>query len=108
MMEASNVVSHIEAESFDTFQKYLTHHYQLYCEEQQIPFSPEGLITFLIDHAVISSASIKKYTVKHEFDTLYPINKHHKTKTVETLARRFNISERSVWSILKSQALPKE
>jgi len=88
---------------FDSFQEHLYHEYVRYCHHQLRTPSLPGLITYLIDRDLLSKKIIKKYTIQKEFQNLYPVFKHHKTKTVLALADRFNISERSVWSSIKNQ-----
>ena len=85
----------------DKFQEHLYASYISYCELHDISSSIPGFITFLIDHDLIPSTQIKRYTILKEFKTLFPKKQNHKTKTVHELAHRFNISERAVWSILK-------
>lgn len=88
---------------YDVFQERLCQNYINYCEFHNAEENLDGLITYLIDQELISNVAIKRYTIKKEFEELYPLNKHHKTQTVHTLASKFNISTRSVWSILKRE-----
>lgn len=85
----------------DRFQQHLLKKYQSYCTRHNISDPVEGLITFLIDQELIPEKNIKDYTVRQEFDDIYPNEEYHKTRTVNALADRFNLSERSIWSILK-------
>jgi len=85
----------------DKFQNYVSKNYIQYCEKHEVPINIEGVLTYLIDQQVIPNKSIQKYTILNEFKELYPKNEHQKTKTVICLANRFNISERSVWNLLR-------
>ena len=85
----------------DKFQKYVENNFTDYCQKHKIPEDVNCLLTYLIDHNIISSKEIQKYTIKNEFENLYPKNEHQKTKTVIDLAGRFNLSERSVWNVLR-------
>lgn len=85
----------------DNFQSSLQHSFDNYCDQHRSPDNIGSFITYLIDHNLIEDSTIKRYTILKEFDTLYPQNGKHKTKTVQTLASKFNLSERSVWTILK-------
>lgn len=86
----------------DRFQSHLLDKYKEYCDRHRINESVNGLITFLIDQDLIPEKNIKYFTVLQEFDDIYPNEAFHKTRTVNTLADRFNLSERTVWGILKS------
>ncbi|MCB0631632.1 MAG: hypothetical protein R2824_02500 [Saprospiraceae bacterium] len=85
----------------DRFQQHLHEDYQDYCCTQGLNPSIQGLITFLIDKDVVSPKQIKDFTVLREFQELYPTQKYRKTQTVNMIADRFNISERSVWGIIR-------
>lgn len=87
----------------DTFQSHLYQEYLYYCHQQRCAPHITGLITYLIDRDLLSKKVIKSYTIQREFKNLYPTYEHHKTRTVMALADRFNISERSVWSSIKSK-----
>lgn len=86
----------------DRFQAHLLKKYQSYCDRHNISDEIEHLITFIIDQELISEKNIKHFTVLQEFDDIYPHEDYHKTRTVNALADRFNLSERTVWGILKN------
>ena len=86
---------------FDKFEEHVFENYVKYCTQHQLPCSLNGLIAYLIDFEIIPQKAIQRYTILNEFEVLYPKEQFQKTKTVVSLADRFNISERSVWSILK-------
>jgi len=85
----------------DKFQQHLVENYKAYCEAYHIKESYAGFVTYLIDHELIPGKTVKRYTVLKEY-THYLPNYPHKTAVVEALSRRFNISTRSVWTILKN------
>ncbi|MEL6626459.1 MAG: hypothetical protein AAFW73_09385 [Bacteroidota bacterium] len=85
----------------DKFQDHLVESYHSYCETYGIPVSYAGFVTYLIDHELISKTSVKRYTVLKEFATCLPVHAN-KTAAVAALSKCFNISTRSVWSILKN------
>ncbi len=87
----------------DKFEAYTIESYHDFCEKHDIEANLENFMTYLIDQGMISHTEIKRNTIRREFDELYPQKEHHKTKTVLTLAERFNVSERSVWNILKEK-----
>jgi len=85
----------------ERFASFLTEKYQSY-QKQHMPQedSLSTFITYLIDHRIIESTTIKRYTILEEYEKIIN-NSKHKTEAVNTLSERFNISERSVWSIIK-------
>lgn len=85
----------------DRFQEHLDLSYENYCDRHGIEKSFSGFISFLIDHELIGSVTIKRYTVLKEFKEAYPLHNFHKTRTVTTLSDKFNIPERTIWGILK-------
>lgn len=85
----------------DRFQEHLHESFETYCARHGMPKTGIQLITYLIDQDLISTTHIQRYTVLKEFEQLYPEQDRHKTQVVNTLAHRFSISERTVWSILR-------
>lgn len=85
----------------DKFQQHLFVNYQQFCQRHNVAPSEHALVDFLIDQDLIPPVLMKRYAVVHEFENLFPKYEHHKTNTVNVLADRFNISERSVWGMLK-------
>jgi hypothetical protein len=62
----------------------------------------EHFLQYLINHNIIESINIQRYAILYAFQPLYEANDFHKTNTVKALAKQFNLSERQVWTILKS------
>lgn len=85
----------------DHFSERLSAEYADYCKRHQIPAGTTDFITFLIDKSLLGTSTIRRFTIRKEFEELYPINQYHKTKTVKKLADKFHLSERAVWSIIK-------
>lgn len=86
----------------DRFQEHLKENFVRYCERHGIDQTDDNrLLSFLIDQDLIPATNIQRYTVLKEFEQLYPKQDKQKTLTVNILAHRFSISERTVWSILK-------
>lgn len=76
--------------------------FDVYCEEFRRKNNRDHFITFLIDQELIPSKKIKDYTILRIFDIEHPGSKS-KTQVVRELARRFNLSTRSLWSILRKK-----
>ncbi len=62
-----------------------------------------GLITFLIDRDLLQKDAIQQYAVLKEIEQLTEQGIGNKTQVVGIVSNRFNISERTVWNILKRQ-----
>ncbi|MEL6637949.1 MAG: hypothetical protein AAFR05_14445 [Bacteroidota bacterium] len=85
----------------DTFQRHLLQNFQTYCDRQGQAPTAEDLVVYLIDRQLLSTPIVRRYAVQFEFEGLYPDHGFHKSNTVATLADRFQISDRHVWSLLK-------
>ena len=85
----------------DQFEEHLTQEYRSYCNRQNLEETMSGLVTYIIDRELIPEMNIKRYTILREFDPIYKKNENHKTSAVEILADKFNLSKRTIWSILK-------
>ena len=88
----------------DCFQKHVQDHFLSWCHLQQVEATHEHLITFLIDQDLIPPATIQQYAVCKEYGNLNQDGAGAKTALVNLLAHRFNVSERTVWSLLKKNA----
>ena len=88
----------------DCFQNYLLTNYRQYCSKHGIGENLEAFVTYLIDQNLITSTTIKRYTVVKEFNKTFNYSQKNKTKMVAHLASKFHISERSVWNILRQDA----
>ncbi len=86
----------------DLFQMRLCKGYQEYCKMHELDSNFDGLITYIIDQELIPATTIQKYTLLKEFEDVLEKKQIQKTQTVENLAHRFNLSERTVWNILKN------
>ncbi len=87
----------------DAFQRIVCRDYAAYCLRQGVTATPEGLLTFLIDREVIPPPSVKRYTIRREYEAIQAREKQGKTRVVFMLSDRYNLSERSIWSILKRE-----
>jgi hypothetical protein len=67
-----------------------------------LPPTPSGIITYMIDKELIPVMKVRQFTVTKEFEDTYQAHNQHKTKTVYAISDKFNISERTVWNILKN------
>ena len=85
------------------FQDQLFNSYQDYCTKQGLAPNFSGLITYIIDQDLINPGIIQRYAVLKEFQARFEGDRGQKTQMVELLADRFNLSTRTVWSIVKGR-----
>ena len=95
------MASEIRKYLLDKFQAHLRLEFDSFCKQHGLEGSNEHLATFLIDRDLVQKADIQRYTVLKEFALLYLSDQTNKTQAVSTISHRFNISERTVWNILK-------
>lgn len=91
----------------DRFQEHLRTSFETFCAQHGIEKTDNSFVTYLIDQDFISPAHLQRYTVLREYEKISTEQNFPKTQAVDALAHRFCISERTVWSILKS-AKPKK
>ena len=95
----------------ERFTLSLIDNYNVYHEQHRFPYDDileqyrindtlNSFITYLIDHRLIEESTIKRYTVLQEFTKIIG-EARHKTEAVNILSQRFNISERTIWNIMK-------
>ena len=85
----------------DKFQSHLQDEFNSFCSRHDTGQTNQNLITFLIDQDLIPQSTIRKYVVLKEFSKVYAASEGNKTAAVGIISHRFNISERTVWNILK-------
>lgn len=91
----------INRKLLNSFEELLFSNFEVYCQKHQIDKNHQTFLTYLIDKELLNAATIKRYTIYQEFRIRYPINNHHKSKTIEMLADLFDLSTRHVWSLVK-------
>jgi len=87
----------------DIFCEKLEANFQQYCAEHGLPVHIGSFTTYLIDQELIDGNVIRHYAILELFKDLYPVNEHQKTQTVRILAKRFNLSARTIWNVLRKQ-----
>lgn len=92
----------------DRFQEHLHSGFEVFCTRHGIEKTHDQFITFLIDQDLITSSHLQRFTVLKEFEKICAEQAGPKTLVVDTLANRFRISERTVWSILRYGKLGKK
>lgn len=89
----------------DQFSNKLLENFKLYCRTYKESPDLDQLITYLIDRDFISNSTISQYTITETFEELYYSNDMQKTKTVEALASKLNLTPRSIWNVLKRNSI---
>lgn len=64
----------------------------------------EHFLNYLITHNLIEPITIQRYTILYAFQEQYEQHGFHKTNTVKALAEQFELSERQIWTILKTHS----
>jgi hypothetical protein len=90
----------------DKFQQHLSECFESWCEQHGVPISDDRLLTYLIDQELIPAPCILRYTVLREIEKLSKEQRFQKTQSVGILASRFNLSERTIWNIIKHGSTP--
>ncbi len=85
----------------DIFSEKLCRNYRDYCRQQGLEESLKGFTTYLIDRELVDGHTIRQYAIIELFHELYPANGQPKTQTVELLAGRFNLTQRTIWNVLR-------
>ena len=85
----------------DRFAEHLRSSFENFCTRHDIEQTHSLFVTFLIDQDLITLSHLQRYTVLREFEKISAEQHFPKTQVVDTLANRFRISKRTVWSILK-------
>lgn len=89
----------------DHFSNKLLENFKHYCRTYKEPPELDQFITYLIDRDFITKSTISEYTITETFEELYYSNDMQKTKTVEVLASKLNLTPRSIWNVLKKNSI---
>ncbi len=92
----------INKKILDLFQSQLDKAYKEYCERHQYEASPEGLITYMIDHQLVAPPAIRRFVINKAYQQELPQHKR-KTNAIQTLASRLHLSERTIWTALRGR-----
>ncbi len=88
----------------EKFKEHIGHSFNNWCTENTLSSSEDRFLTYLIDRELIPATCIQKFTVLQEFERLGSEKNYQKTQLVSLLACKFNLSEKTIWNILKSTA----
>lgn len=83
------------------FKEHLLEVFNKECGDVITEDKVECFLNYLLEHQVIDSLTVRRYTIIKEFEKEYPKHDGHKTQTVYTIANKFNLSDRTVWTVLK-------
>lgn len=85
----------------DRFQDHLHMCFESFCDRHNLEKTQNQFITYMIDQELISLPHLQRFTVLKEFEQIKTEQQYPKTLLVVKLAHRFQISERTVWGILR-------
>lgn len=88
----------------DKFQVHLLADFNGYCQRHGLEPTNAALVTFMIDRELVPKPELQRFTVQQEVADILgksEENDLNKTQAVGIVAHRFNISERTVWNMLK-------
>ena len=91
----------IRKQLFDEFCTHIQLSFQEYCKETGVSDNSESIVTYLIDHQIIKPVTIRHYSISKEYEILLHANDNKKSQTVRLLAGKYNLSERSIWAVVK-------
>lgn len=92
----------------DKFQDLVQRNFESYCNRHGVEKSASHLVTYMIDQNLIALPYLQKLVILEEYEQLKKQYPYTKTILVDTLAHRFNISARTIWSILKNSQRPRQ
>jgi len=93
----------MQKQILDTFQHDLITSFRAYCKQHQYEVTIGGLITYLIDKQLIAGSAIRRFVIRQEYERELPKHEGRKTETIQMLANRLHLSERTVWSALRQR-----
>lgn len=83
------------------FKKHLLNTFQAGGDTNACKEEIQHFLDFLLNHNLIEASNIRRFTILKEFDIQYPLHQFHKTNTVYTIANKYGLAERTVWTVLK-------
>jgi len=85
------------------FEIYLDANFKDYCKKHNKDVQETNqLIRYLIEHKVIKDTTIRRYAILKEYDQLILDNvRLKKVELVRRLSKHFNLSERTIYTVLK-------
>jgi len=86
----------------DQFSTRLQEEFISFCKKNRLHNEPKTLLLYLIDNEIISQTHIRKYTILSEFEELCQMKMTNKSRIIKSLATKFNISDRAIWSMVRN------
>ncbi len=93
-----------QKEVLDLFSDRLRQNFKSHCVNCHMPDDLAHFVTYLIDRDLINSSIIRKYAIKEAYYDLHEKEEIGKTQVVQVLSKRFNVSKRTVWSVLQEDS----
>ena len=86
----------------DTFSKQLLKNFDDYTANQQLRKNLENFTTYVIDRGLIADSSVMRYAIISTYNELKLTSEKSKTKIVNDLAEKFNLTPRTIWNALRA------
>ena len=85
----------------DIFQDRLLEKFRDYCLLHNMEVNVKHLIVYMIDNGLINNLTIQRQAIINEFDYWFPRLEYHKTRTVQVISNKLNLTDRTIWTALK-------
>ena len=95
----------IRKQILDNFCNGLVQQFKQYSEGFKEEINVDNFATYLIDRQLISESIIKRFVIQQEFELLSKNKEKSKTQHVRFLAGKYNLSERSIWGMIKKNKI---
>ena len=87
----------------EQFSNQLSSAFNNYCQVYRVENNSKNFLLFLIDQNLLNESDIRSYTIAREFAAISDNSLLNKTKIVNQLSKKYNLSDRSVWTIIRRQ-----
>lgn len=85
----------------DFFSALIHKDYKAYCERHHIPQNNDTFLNFLFTKNLFNESTVRRYTIHSEFAELNNTKKMTKSQAVRLLADKYNLSDRTVWNMIR-------
>ena len=84
----------------EKFSNKIHQNFNDFCSKENLEINTKTFLLYLVDKGLLHKTDIRNFLILEEFEELYPTNNFHKTQTIKLLADRFDISDRTIWTML--------
>jgi len=94
---------HTKKQILDIFSTRLKRNFECYCAKFEQDDNLQNFITYIIDQELVPLNAVQRYTLIEEYNRIFARNGGQKTKAVNDLAQKYNVSQRSIWNLLRKE-----